>query len=229
MRSSEGFGSLSSSALAEIRKPGVQMPHWRAAFSRNACCSGWSWPVWAMPSTVVMFLPCASTPRTRQELTMRPSMRTVQAPQLPSLQPSLAPVRFNTSRSVSSRLWRGSTRNSVSSPLMVAVTWIFAGALVAGMDDLPSCAGGRAHQDAAGDDADQVLALRGGAAHVADRLGGGLGDLGGRAERLLGGWLALEGGAGLLDEQRRRRDSGQRDARRADGLLVVAQLDLRAD
>ena len=53
---------------------------------------------------------------------MRPSRITVQAPQLPSLQPSLVPVRPRMSRRHSSRLWRGSQRNSTASPLMVVRT-----------------------------------------------------------------------------------------------------------
>src|SRR5262249_23748928 len=61
---------------------------------------------------------------TRHELTRRPSKRTLQAPQLPLLQPSLVPVSRNSSRKTSSRLCRGSHRKSVSLPLMVAWIWI---------------------------------------------------------------------------------------------------------
>ena len=49
---------------------------------------------------------------TRQLLTGTPSSSTVQAPQLPLLQPSFAPVSRSVSRSTSSRLCRGSQRNS---------------------------------------------------------------------------------------------------------------------
>ena len=49
----------------------------------------------------------------------------MQAPQLPLLQPSLAPVSRRLSRSTSSRLCRGSQRNSAVSPLTVVVTWAF--------------------------------------------------------------------------------------------------------
>src|SRR5262245_36606046 len=62
---------------------------------------------------------------TQQEFTSRPSTMTLQAPQLPLLQPSLAPVRRSSSRSTSSKLCRGSHRNSVSVPLIVEWTWIF--------------------------------------------------------------------------------------------------------
>ena len=46
------------------------------------------------------------------------------APQLPSLQPSLVPVKPSVSRNTSSRLWRDSQRNSVGSPLIVVWTCV---------------------------------------------------------------------------------------------------------
>ena len=93
-----------------------------AACSRNFCCTGCSLSPLAMPSIVVIDVPSASTPSTRQEHTRRPSMITVQAPQSPDAQPSLLPVRPTTSRSTSSRVCCGSHRNSADSPLMVAET-----------------------------------------------------------------------------------------------------------
>jgi len=40
------------------------------------------------------------------------------APQLPLLHPSLVPIKPNSSRSTSNKVWRGSQRNSISSPLI---------------------------------------------------------------------------------------------------------------
>ena len=54
--------------------------------------------------------------------TMLPSTMTVQAPQSPELQPSLLPVRFNSSRSTSSIVCCGSHRYSTGSPLMIVDT-----------------------------------------------------------------------------------------------------------
>jgi hypothetical protein len=51
-------------------------------------------------------------------------MTTLHAPQFPSLQPSFVPVRPMLSRRTSSRLWRGSQMNSVSSPLIVVLTTV---------------------------------------------------------------------------------------------------------
>src|SRR5215207_5912430 len=124
MSYSLGLGLRSSSALDDMRKPGVQIPHCSAASSRNACCSGCSFSGPARPSTVVRSAPVTSAARTQHELTSRPSMITAQAPQLPLLQPSLAPVRNRRSRSASRRLSRSSARNSCSSPLIVALTII---------------------------------------------------------------------------------------------------------
>src|SRR3954454_16308974 len=76
-----------------------------------------------MPSMVVTLCPSASTPSIRQEQTIVPSTMTVQAPQSPEPQPSLVPVRFNSSRSTSSIVCCASQRNSTGSPLMTVVTW----------------------------------------------------------------------------------------------------------
>ena len=81
------------SAFAETMKPGVQTPHCKAAFSRKDCWSGCSPSGEATPSMVSIVESAASTPSTQHALTNRPSMITLQAPQFPLLQPSLAPVR----------------------------------------------------------------------------------------------------------------------------------------
>src|SRR5271168_1875198 len=101
------------------------MPHCKLACSRNLFCKTLSTPLVASPSTVSMFLPAASTPSIRHEHTVRPSTSTLHAPQSPVRHPSLEPVSSSTSRRVSSRLWRGSHRNSTVSPLIVASTRVF--------------------------------------------------------------------------------------------------------
>src|SRR6185436_13037116 len=114
-----------SRALAVTRKPGVQIPHCNAAPSRKHCCSGWRCPSQAIPSTVPMLAPSASTASTRQLFTGTPLSSTVQAPQLPLLQPSLAPVSLRVSRRTSSKLSRGSQRNCAGSLLTVVDTCDF--------------------------------------------------------------------------------------------------------
>src|SRR3984957_4990931 len=101
------------------------MPHCKLACSRNLFCKTWRTPLVASPSTVSIFLPCASTPSIRHESIARPSTITMHAPQPPVRHPSLEPVSSSTSRKVSSRLCRGSHRNSTVSPLIVASTKVF--------------------------------------------------------------------------------------------------------
>ena len=115
---------MSKSDLVATRMPGVQTPHCKAAYSMNFCCKGCRLSPSAIPSTVEIDLPSASAPKTRQEHTSRSSKVTEQAPQSPVPQPSLAPVRCNLSRRQSSKVSRGSHRNSTSSPFTVVLTWI---------------------------------------------------------------------------------------------------------
>src|SRR5262249_26931232 len=121
-----GSGERSSSALLATRKPGVQIPHWSAACSRNFCCSGWSFSPLARPSMVSMRRPPTSQPSTRQEQTRRPSSVTLQAPQSPEAQPSLLPVRFRVSRRTSRSVSSVSHRNSTASPFTTASMWCLA-------------------------------------------------------------------------------------------------------
>ena len=92
--------------------PGVQKPHWLAWWSTIARCTGWSAPSGpAIPSTVRTALPSICGSRRMQAFSARlPSASvtiTVQAPQSPSLQPSLVPVRPRVSRSHSSTVRAG--------------------------------------------------------------------------------------------------------------------------
>src|SRR5262249_7799344 len=105
-----------------MTKPGVQKPHWVASASTSACCTGWSAPSGpARPSTVrtAQLSICGSI--IRQEFTAwncnDPSTRRprtmVQAPQSPSAQPSLVPVRCTRVRSQSSTVMLGGALSSL--------------------------------------------------------------------------------------------------------------------
>src|SRR4051794_5040134 len=120
---SVGDGFCSSSAVTEIRNPGVQNPHWRPWHSRNARCTGVS-VVASLhrPSTVVISLPAAWTPNIRHERTASPSTRIVQAPQTPCSQPRCVPVSPRSSRRVSASVLRASTRTRRGRPLTVRST-----------------------------------------------------------------------------------------------------------
>src|SRR5262245_18995719 len=97
--------------------PGVQIPHWNPPYSIKACCSGCSLPSFARPSMVSIFFPWQATARVKQELTTRPSIITLQAPQTPTLQPSLVTVRPMSSRRACRSNRLASSCRSYSSPL----------------------------------------------------------------------------------------------------------------
>src|SRR5260370_31506268 len=150
------------------------MPHWRLACSRIFRCSECSTPLVARPSTVAIFLPCASTPNIRHEHTTRPSTSTLHAPQSPVRHPSLAPVSSTTSRSVSSRLCRGSHRNSTVSPLIVASTSVFLAIVIFAVFDFSLVlfrALGRNRNRTAGEHPRNVTPILRSAAHVVDSRG----------------------------------------------------------
>ena len=74
------------------------------------------------PSMVSIFLPLACPASIKHALTAIPSTSTVQVPQSPTSQPSLAPVRFKSSRSILSSVVSGGTLAVRSSPFTVSVT-----------------------------------------------------------------------------------------------------------
>src|SRR5665213_4011043 len=161
--------------------PEVQMPHCKAADSRNFCCNGCSFSPCAMPSMVRMVWPSASAASIRQEQTRRSSSVMLQAPQSPDAQPALEPVRPSGPRSASSMVSLGSHKNSIGSSLMVVVTWTFA------MKEFPPSVGlraargdrGGALQQHAGD----LGAIDDGAALVVDWTTGSAARRGGFFER----------------------------------------------
>src|ERR1700730_7046634 len=129
-RISSGGAALPSAMrpAAEQIWPGVQYPHWNASWSMNACCNGWSVPSPARPSMVVTLAPSFITANVKQELTRRPSTKTVQAPHWPWSQPFFVPVRLRRSRKASSKVVHGAMLNVRFSPLTLSVTVIAAAA-----------------------------------------------------------------------------------------------------
>ena len=115
----------------------MQIPHCNAMCSTNLRCKGCNSSPFAMPSIVSILLPWASTPSTKHEQTRTPSTVTLQAPQSPVPQPSLLPVKCNSSRKTSSNVSLGSHKKSTSSLLIVEVIWTFFIILVLSFGHVP--------------------------------------------------------------------------------------------
>src|SRR5262245_42562709 len=128
--SAVGVGCFSSSAVQAMTKPGVQNPHCCASLSQNACWTGWSLPFCSSPSTVRIFLPCASMASVVQEYTGLPSTIIVQAPQVARSQTRLAPVMSRSLRNASSSVTRGSTLTCLGAPLMLSVMFTLSGPMI---------------------------------------------------------------------------------------------------
>ena len=112
-----GLEFRSSKAFALRSMPGVQNPHWMAPLSTKARCSGCgSWNV-PMPSMVLICRPSIWDTFVTQDLVGVPSISTVHEPHAPSPQPSLAPVRPNSSRKTSMSLRPGSPQKATLAPL----------------------------------------------------------------------------------------------------------------
>jgi len=77
---------------------------------------------------VVTLAPSFITANVKQELTRRPSTKTVQAPHWPWSQPFFVPVRLRRSRRASSKVVQGAMLNVRFSPLTLSVTVIAAAA-----------------------------------------------------------------------------------------------------
>src|SRR5712692_5110001 len=176
--------------------PGVQMPHCKAACSRNFCCRGWSLDGLASPSIVATSFPAVSTARTRQESTNTPSSNTLQAPQLPLLHPSLVPVSPRSSRRTSNRLCRVSQRKSISSLLIRVWTCI-----LAMTHRLPPGSGNGTLQGPPCQHPDEMAALLDGTAHITNRAGRRLRGSRSLGHGLVRNGLADEGGSGFVDQQ----------------------------
>ncbi len=120
-RRRSGRGCSSSSAFVARMKPGVQYEHWNAVWSTYACWIGWSSPSGpSRPSTVATLVPSAASASMRQPETGWPSTRTVQAPHMPTPQPSRAPSSASSLRSTSSSVSVEETSSACASPLTVS-------------------------------------------------------------------------------------------------------------
>jgi len=98
--------------------PLVQKPHWVAKPSRKAAwTSSSSPPGRCTPSSVATLAPSTVSTGTRQDMTGSPSSSTVQVPHVPWAQPRFAAVRPSSSRSATSSVVPGWTRNSRGSSL----------------------------------------------------------------------------------------------------------------
>src|SRR5665213_791630 len=115
---SDGFGFLSSSALAVIICPFWQKPHCGTCSSIHVCCSGCSLPSFAMPSSVVTSLLTAERGMTQDRIAA-PLMITVQAPHCPSPQPNRGPVKPISFR----RIYRSGVDGSASTVCDVPFTF----------------------------------------------------------------------------------------------------------
>ena len=101
--------------------PGVQKPHCRPWFSRNASCIGCSGaPSAASPSMVSTSAPSAITASVVQDFTALPFTCTTQAPHWEVSQPTWVPVRRRFSR----RNWTSSVRGSTFAEWTVPFTVI---------------------------------------------------------------------------------------------------------
>ena len=98
--------------------PAVQNPHWNAAASTKAVCTGCGASGDPRPATVVTVCPSSRCAGNRQECTAEPSTSTEQAPQSPASQPFLAAV-IPASRSTVRSTWPGRGVTSIGSPSTV--------------------------------------------------------------------------------------------------------------
>src|SRR5712691_7557435 len=206
-----------------MMNPGVQIPHCKAACSRNFCCKGCSLDGVASPSIVATSLPAVSTARTRQESTRTPSSKTLQAPQLPLLQPSLVPVSPRSSRRTSNRLCRGSQRKSTSSPLIRV--WM----CTLGMTHrLPSGSGNGTLQSPPCQHPDEVAALLDSTAHITNRSGRRLRGSGRLGYGRVRNGLADEGSRSFVNQQWGGCNGTQGNARRSHRSTIIAEHHRRA-
>src|SRR6516162_3784040 len=103
MSARDGDGLRSSSALAEMRMPLRQYPHWPACSSRKACCSGCGLSGVPRPSIVVTLQPATLAAGRPQDFTGLPSINTMQQPHCSRPQPNRVPTSRNLLRSTSSK------------------------------------------------------------------------------------------------------------------------------
>src|SRR5258708_2320413 len=99
-----------------------------ASTCTKACCSGCSLPSRSNPSIVVICLPVQSPAEVTQERVALPSITTVQAPQRPSPQQYLLPVRSKSSLKTLRRLRAASALTCCLVPFTWSSVMVFIGA-----------------------------------------------------------------------------------------------------
>src|SRR5215467_2691731 len=114
---------------ADMIMPGVQKPHCRAWFSRNASCIGCSLSAVARPSMVVTFAPSTERVSTVQDFVATPFTWTTQAPHCDVSQPTWVPVRRRFSRRNCTSRVRGSTSPVTALPFTVIATAVMASSI----------------------------------------------------------------------------------------------------
>src|SRR5450759_1867683 len=113
---SVGFGFLSSSTFAVRICPFWQKPHCGTCSSIHACCTGWSVPFLASPSSVVISAPAIVETGLMHDRTASPLIRTMHAPHCPRPQPKRGPDRSRSFRRTYSRGVEGSTSTVCALP-----------------------------------------------------------------------------------------------------------------
>src|SRR5215469_3403028 len=154
--------------------PGVQKPHCRPCSSLNPSCSGWSWPSFISPSTVMISPPSACTANMVHDLTVLPLSSTVHAPQWLVSHPIWLPVSCSISRMKWISKSRGSTSASRSRPLTFTRTNCFF-AIVSSLADernLLCCSLGGARQGALGQFSYKTFLVISGTAQIGTWLRG---------------------------------------------------------
>src|SRR5262249_30194132 len=137
----------------------------------NPSCSGCRAPFCSSPSTVMISLPRAWTAKTVHDLTGRPSISTVHAPQCVVSQPMCVPVKRSTSRIKCTSSRRGSTSASCFSPLIESATCMASPPGAGALDGSPD----RAHREHAHHVLlvlDRPAQVRGGLGRVGSQLRG---------------------------------------------------------
>src|SRR5208282_2272180 len=193
--------------------PGPQNPHCRAPLSSIVFWSGCSWSFVARPSIVSTWHPSAWPASIKQAFTVCPSTMTVQAPQSPTSQPSLAPGSWKLSRNNLSRVVSGGTEAVRLSPLTVMVTSSMDWRLL----HRPRMG---ALQRAFHEHGNQVAPVSGARAEIADGLGFHRRQTARLFHRLGGDRAAFEIGFGLDGPDDGRSDRAERDPSLPEAVLV---------
>src|SRR5437868_6246337 len=206
--------------------PGPQKPHCSEPFSSNAFWMGWRRSCVASPSIVRTSRPSACPASIRHEFTSLPSTITVQAPQSPTSQPSLAPVRLKLSRRSLRSVVSDGTDAVRCSPLTfmltVTINLPFLGCLALLLREVP-----RPFERALREHGDEVAAILRRRAHVVNRLRVAGGEAAGFRHRIRRDLLAREELLRASGANDLRRHRAQRHARFAERRAVPSGVPIR--